>query len=172
MKRISSLAAVPVLAAALLAAPRDDAHALVPDQVCVDNVVLTWDPPLTNTPRTLSFTATGRLSDCTSTAYSSGSYTESGTVVGATCTSLLYPGSATRTFVWTSGGSSVFSYNWNSTRLNGNIVYLAVGSINPGGVFGGDNAKEFITVPAPDPTACSGSGVSQLFGVGTLEIGL
>jgi hypothetical protein len=64
------------------------------------------------------------------------------------------------------------SYKWASTRLNGNIVYVAEGSILSGGLFGGDNAREEITVLAPDLTACSGSGVSQLYGTGTLELGL
>ncbi|MEV0232157.1 hypothetical protein [Nonomuraea sp. NPDC050786] len=172
MKRFSLLVAVPVLVAGFLMALPHAAHAVLLDQICADNVVLTWDPPLTNTPQTLNYTATGQLSDCSSRAYPSGTYSESGTVPGATCTSLFYPGSATRTFVWTSGGSSLFSYNWNSTRVNGNIVYLAVGSIRPGGVFGGNNAKEVITVPAPDPTACSSTGVSRLFGLGTLQIGV
>ncbi|WP_242911515.1 hypothetical protein [Actinomadura terrae] len=172
MNTISSLAAVPVLAAGVLVAPSHAAHALILDQSCLDNVVLTWDPPLTNTPQTLAYTAEGQLNGCTDRTHPSGGYAESGTVPGASCTNLFTPGNATRTFVWTNGGTSVMSYSWSSTRLNGNIVYVAAGSIRPGGLFGGENAKEAITVLAPDPIACSGAGVSRLFGTGTLEIGL
>jgi hypothetical protein len=172
MNTIPSLAAVPLLAAGLLVAPSHAAHALIFDQVCSDTVVLTWDPPLTNTPQTLTYTAEGHLSGCSNTAHPSGSYSESGTVPGASCTNLFTPGTATRTFVWANGGTSVMSYSWTSTRLNGNILYIAAGSIAPGGLFGGEHAKEQITVIAPDLTACSGSGVSQLSGTGILEVGL
>ncbi|MEW9555811.1 hypothetical protein [Nonomuraea sp. NPDC050783] len=172
MNTIPSLAAVSVLAAGLLAGPSHAAHAVILDQVCSDNVVLTWDPPLTNTPQTLAYTAEGHLSGCSNWAHPSGSYFESGTVPGASCTNLFTPGQATRTFVWANGGTSVMSYSWASTRLNGNIVYTATGSIVPGGLFGGDPAKEVITVLATDLTACSGSGVSQLSGTGILELGL
>lgn len=166
MKTISSLAAVPVIGTGVLVAPSHAAQALIFDQSCVDKVVLTWNPPLTNTPQTLAYTAEGRLSGCSNRAHPSGSYAESGTVPEASCTNLFTPGNATRTFVWANGGTSVMSYSWTSTRLNGNIVYVAAGSIRPGGHFDGDNAKEEITVLAPDFTACSGSGVSRLSGAG------
>jgi hypothetical protein len=133
-------------------------------------VVLTWDPPLTSTPQTLAYTAEGHLSHCSNRAHPSGSYSESGTVPGASCTNLFTPGNATRTFTWANGGTSVMTYGWTSTRLNGNIVYSATGTIAPGGLFSGDNATEVITVLALDLTACSGSGISQLSGTGTLEL--
>jgi hypothetical protein len=170
MKRISPLAAVPVFAAGFLAAVPQSANAAI-DQVCADTVVLTWDPPLTNTPQTTNFTAAGQLVNCSNTTYSSGSYNDSGTISGATCTSLLAPGSGTRNLMWINRESSVFSYNWTATRVNGNIAVQFIGSILPGGVFGTANAKEVVVVPAPDLIACSSTGVSSLFGAGTLEIG-
>ncbi|MFI9812574.1 hypothetical protein [Saccharothrix variisporea] len=148
------------------------AHAAV-DQQCVLSEVVTYDPPLTDTPQTVTFRVSGQLFNCTGSSASTGSYAESGTVTGATCTGTLSPGSGTRVFTWTNSAiaPSTFSYNRTATRVGGNIQVVAVGSITAG-TFTPDPAKSVGLGAHPDPTACATAGVSRLTAAGSLTIGL
>ena len=148
------------------------AHALT-DQTCTLSEVVTYDPPLTNTARTVTFTVSGQLFNCTNPAARTGSYTESGTAVNATCTGVLSSGSGTRVFRWNDPAlaPSSFSYNRTTSRVGGNIVVVAVGSISSG-TFAGSPAKSTGIGAQPDPTACAGTGVGQLTAAGALSIGL
>ncbi|WP_309111173.1 hypothetical protein [Saccharothrix sp.] len=148
------------------------AHAAV-DQECVLSEVITYDPPLTDTPRTVTFHVSGQLFNCTSSSASTGSYAESGTVTGATCSGTLSPGSGIRVFTWTNGAiaPSTFSYNRTATRVGGNIQVVAVGSITSG-TFTPDPAKSVGLGAQPDPTACATTGVSRLTAAGSVTIGL
>ncbi|WP_447002521.1 hypothetical protein ACRAKI_22705 [Saccharothrix isguenensis] len=168
-KNFMVCAAAAVLA---MAGTTSTAHA-VADQSCALNEVVTYDPPLTDTPRTTTFTVSGQLFNCTSSSAPTGSYAESGTVHNATCTSVFSAGSGTRVFTWTNSAiaPSTFSYNRSATRIGGTIVVVAVGSISAG-TFTSSPAKSQGTGPQPDLTACSTTGASTLTAVGLLAIGL
>jgi hypothetical protein len=159
-----------VLAGSIVAIPV--AHAAV-DQVCTLNEVITYDPPLTNTPRDVTFTVHGQLFNCSSSSANTGSYFETGTAVNATCSSLFGAGSGTRVFHWTDTAiaPSTFSYNRTVTRAGGNIQVEAVGSIISG-TFTPDPAKSVGTGAQPDPAACMTTGVATLTALGTLTIGI
>jgi hypothetical protein len=156
----------------LLAGVVPAAHAAV-DQVCVLNEVIVYSPPLTNTPQTVTFTVNGQLFNCTSGSASTGSYSETGTASNATCTSVLGAGSGTRIFHWTNTAiaPSTFSYNRTVSRIGGNIVVVAEGSIISG-AFTPDPAKSMGLGVQPNPVACMTTGVPQLTAVGTLTIGI
>ncbi|GAB3981405.1 hypothetical protein GCM10029978_082210 [Actinoallomurus acanthiterrae] len=149
------------------------AHAIGVDQTCTLNEVVTYSPPLTSTPQTVTFTVSGQLFNCTSSSAATGYYAESGTVANATCTSVLSAGAGTRVFHWNNNAiaSSSFSYNRVVSRVNGSIVVTAVGAITSG-TFTPDPAKSTGTGLEPDPIACSTTGVSQLTDVGVLTVGI
>jgi hypothetical protein len=148
------------------------AHAAV-DQVCVLNEVIVYNPPLTDVPQTVTFTVNGQLFNCTSGSASTGSYSETGTASNATCTSVLGAGSGTRVFHWTNTAiaPSTFSYDRTVSRVGGNIVVVAEGSITSG-TFTPDPAKSIGLGVQPNPVACLTTGVPQLTAVGTLTIGI
>lgn len=164
------LVTVAVLAGPFVAMPA--AHAAV-DQVCVLSEVITYSPPLTDTAQTVTFSVHGQLFNCTSTTASTGSYTESGTASNATCTSILGAGSGTRVYHWTDPAidSSTFSYNRTVSRVAGNIVVVAEGSIISG-AFTPSPAKSLGTGLQPNPIACLTTGVAQLTALGALTIGI
>lgn len=168
--RVIAVAAAHLAAVAVLSPTT--AHAAV-DQLCTLNEVITYTPPLTDTPQTVTFSVNGQLFNCTSTSAATGSYAESGTVTGATCTGILSSGSGTRVFTWTNSAiaPSVFSYNRTATRVGGNIQVVAVGSI-ASGTFTPDAAKSVGVGAQPDPTACATTGVSRLTAAGSVTIGL
>jgi hypothetical protein len=149
------------------------AHAIGVDQSCSLSEVVTYSPPLTSTPQTVTFTVSGQLFNCTSGSAPTGYYAESGTAPNATCTSVLSAGSGTRVFHWNNSAipPSTFSYNRVVSRVNGNIVVTALGSITSG-TFTPDPTKSVGTGAEPDPTACSTTGVSQLTDVGVVTIGV
>ncbi|WP_345363461.1 hypothetical protein [Actinoallomurus liliacearum] len=149
------------------------AHAVGLDQVCTLSEVVTYSPPLTTSPQTVTFTVSGQLFNCTSSSAPTGYYAESGTASGATCTSVLSAGSGTRVFHWNNSAlaPSTFSYNRVVSRVNGNIVVTALGAITSG-TFTPDPTKSVGTGLEPDLTACGTTGVSQLTDVGTVTIGL
>ncbi|MFI9006114.1 hypothetical protein ACIGNX_02615 [Actinosynnema sp. NPDC053489] len=148
------------------------AHAAV-DQTCALSEVVTYDPPLTNTPRDVTFTVEGQLFNCTSGSAPTGSYHESGTATNASCSGVLAAGSGTRVYTWTTSAipPSTFSYNRTTTRVGGEIVVVALGSITSGS-FTPDPAKSTGTGLQPNPLACSTTGVSTLTAAGLLVIGL
>ncbi|MEV5751547.1 hypothetical protein AB0L00_27305 [Actinoallomurus sp. NPDC052308] len=160
-------------AAPVLAGMAPAAHAVGLDQVCTLSEVVTYSPPLTTSPQTVTFTVSGQLFNCTSSSAPTGYYAESGTASGATCTSVLSAGSGTRVFHWNNSAlaPSTFSYNRVVSRVNGDIVVTALGAITSG-TFTPDPTKSVGTGLEPDLTACGTTGVSQLTDVGTVTIGL
>lgn len=149
------------------------AHALGADQICTINEVVTYSPPLTDTPQTVTFSVSGQLFNCTSSSAPTGSYAESGAVPNATCSSILSAGSGTRVFHWNNNAiaPSTFSYNRIVSRVDGNIVVTALGSITSG-TFTPDPTKSVGSGVEPNPLACSTTGVSQLTDAGLLTIGI
>jgi hypothetical protein len=155
-----------------LAGATPAAHAAV-DQVCVLNEVITYSPPLTNTPQSVTFSVNGQLFNCTSGSAITGSYSETGTASNATCTSILGAGSGTRIYHWTNTAipPSTFFYNRTVSRIAGNIQVVAEGSI-VSGTFTPDPAKSVGLGVQPDLLACMTTGVPQLTALGVLTIGI
>jgi hypothetical protein len=148
------------------------AHAAI-DQICALSEVINYSPPLTNTPQTVTFSVHGQLFNCTSSSAATGSYFETGTASNATCTSILSAGSGTRVYRWTNTAiePSTFSYNRTVSRVGGEIVVVAEGSITSG-TFTPDPAKSIGSGLQPNPIACMTTGVAQLTALGTLTIGI
>jgi len=172
MSRMGLFLAAAVLVPAGLVGVASPAHALL-DQTCVVNEVITWSPPISDTPQNVTFTVHGQLVNCTSGSASAGSYFETGTASSATCTSLLGAGSGTRVFHWTNTAiaPSAFAYNRTTIRVNNNLQVVAVGSI-VAGTFTPLPAKSVGTAPQLDPIACATTGVPQQTAAGLLTIGL
>ena len=148
------------------------AHAAL-DQICLVNEVVTLSPPVTNTPQTVTVTVNGQLFNCTNGSASTGTYTETATLLNYTCTSLFYQGSGARVFNWTNPAvtPSTYGYNRTSSRVGGNIVILLLGSIGSG-TFSPEPAKMQLTALQPDPLSCATIGFSQLTLLGALTIGI
>lgn len=148
------------------------AHAAV-DQVCLVNEVVALSPPVTDTPQTVNVTVNGQLVNCTNGSATTGSYTETATLLNYTCTSLFYQGAGTRVFEWNNPGTapSEYDYNRTSSRVGGNIVILLLGSIDSG-TFVAAPAKMQLTALQPNPLLCATVGVSQLTLLGALTIGI
>jgi hypothetical protein len=146
------------------------AHAL-PRQICTLQEHITYSPPLTNTPQTVTYTVHGELTACTDGSAPTGHYDESGTAAGASCTSLLASGSGTRTFQWASGDHSEFHYTRMVNRLIGYVQVIATGSIVEGAYVGETTTSQGLGLQ-PDPLACATTGVPQLTALGTITIGL
>ncbi len=168
--RIAGALLVVATGALLAAAPT--AHAAV-DQVCLVNEVVALSPPVTDTPQTVTVTVNGQLVNCLNGSATTGSYTETATLLNYTCTSLFYQGSGTRVFQWNNPGvaPSTYGYNRTSSRVGGNIVIVLLGSINAG-TFVAAPAKMQLTALQPNPLACATTGVSQLTLLGALTIGI
>ena len=143
----------------------------LPRQICTLQERITYSPPLTNTPQTVTYTVHGDLTACTDGSAPTGYYDESGTATGASCTSLLASGSGTRTFQWASGGHSTFQYTRIVNRLVDYIQVIATGSSVEGAYEGETTTSEGRGLQ-PDPLACATTGVPQLTALGTITIGL
>ncbi|HEY0639369.1 MAG TPA: hypothetical protein VGD67_17110 [Pseudonocardiaceae bacterium] len=143
------------------------------DQGCVVNEVVTLNPPVTDTPQSVQVTVNGQLVNCTNGSATTGSYTETATLLNYTCTSLFYQGSGTRVLEWNNPGTAPSSYDYNrtSSRVGGNIVILLLGSIGSG-TFVAAPAKMQLTALQPNPLLCATTGVSQLTLLGALTIGV
>ncbi|QIS12291.1 hypothetical protein [Nocardia arthritidis] len=170
MKKIVLLFSV-ALAAGIFLAPSPVASAAV-DQACTVNEVATFSPPLTDNPQTVTITTEGNLFDCTSGSAPTGTYAETLVVPGLSCTNLLVSGSGTRVLTWVGAAApSTFTYNRTATLVNGNVQVVFLGEI-ASGTFTPDPAKEELTGPALDPTACATTGVARHDNNGTLTIGI
>jgi hypothetical protein len=172
MKFLRALA-IPALTAGSLIAVPQAAYGVV-DQVCAVEEVVTYNPPLTDTPQTVTVTVHGELFNCTSTSNPTGSYTEIVTVPNSSCLSLLGSSSGVRTYVWrnsTTYPASVFSYNRTVNRVDALVEATFLGSITSGS-YTPSPAKEVVFATAPSPIACQTTGVSSVTSVGAVSIGV
>ncbi|MFI7694669.1 hypothetical protein ACIBQ6_36785 [Nonomuraea sp. NPDC049655] len=164
------LALAVLVAVGLSLLPASVAHA-ASLQVCTLQEDIVYQPPLTNTPQTLTYAVHGRLTACTDSAAPTGWYEESGTATGATCTSLLTSAGGTRTYHWSAGEHSTFAYTRVVNRLAGYIQVIATGSIQDGRYEGLPAISQGLGLQ-PDPLACAAGGVARLTAPGTLTIGV
>lgn len=173
MKKISAVFSTAALVTTtLLAGMPGTAHAVF-DQVCAVSEIVTYTPPLTDTPQATTITIAGNLYNCSSTSNPTGTYATTDFSPGASCTGLFNSNSGSRVLDWNNPAltDSAFAFNRTAQRVNGNIEVTFLGSITAG-VYTSSPTKQVIAAPAPNPTACSGSGVRTFSFTGTLEIGI
>jgi hypothetical protein len=154
------------LAGAIVGITAQSAHAATP-LLCVGTETASFSPPLTNTPRLTTVSATEDLDYCplggVTTGSASGIFQVTASCTGETLTPTAI------TYRWNTGQSSAVNYTATSvTRLaDGSTLVVSVGTVT-GGFDQGAAAETQIVDPVLNLTLCSGSGVSQVTGPETL----
>ncbi len=156
-----------VLAAAVSATPAA-AHAEAAVQTCTGTWAVTYNPPITNTPRLVTGVLTGTFPVCTDPQAPTASYTQVFTDT-VSCTTLLNAGSTSRTYTWgnPSAAPTTFTYNFTTTVVAGQVVVTNTGVITAGRYAPG-SAVQVATLVTPNALACAGSGVGSITGPTTL----
>ena len=157
-------------AAGSVLASAGQAHAATAVQTCAGTWAVTYDPPITNTPRLVSGVLTGTFPVCTDPQAFNATYTQVFTDV-VSCTTLLNAGSTSRTYVWGNplAAPTTFTYNFTTTVAGGQVVVTNTGVITAGRYAPG-SAVQVATLVTPDALACAGSGIGSLTGPTTLTI--
>jgi hypothetical protein len=139
-------------------------------QTCVGTWAVTYDPPITNTPRLVAGVLTGTFPVCTDPNAFTASYTQVFTDT-VSCTTLLNAGSTSRTYVWGNplAAPTTFTYNFTTTVVGAQVLVTNTGLITAGRYAPG-SAVQVATLVTPDALACAGSGVGSLTGPTTLTI--
>ncbi|QQQ79307.1 hypothetical protein IOD16_13295 [Saccharothrix sp. 6-C] len=169
-RRFASFLASVLLAAAGVVATTGAAGAVTVEQVCVGTWAVTYDPPITNTPRVVEGHLTGYFPTCTNLAAPSGSYDQVFTDT-VSCATLLSAGAAARTYTWSNplAAPTTFAYNWTVSDVAGQAVITNTGLIT-GGTFAGASAEQVAVLVTPDVLGCGGAGISSLTGPTTLTV--
>jgi hypothetical protein len=161
---------VALLAAGSVIGTASPAHALTVDQVCTGTWAVTYNPPITLTPRLVSATLTGYFPSCTNPEAFNGYYVQHFTDT-VSCATLLSAGAASRTFIWGNPAAepSTFEYNWTVSDIAGQVVVTNTGLITSG-KFAPDSAEQVAILPTPDVLLCLTTGIPTLTGPTTLTI--
>jgi hypothetical protein len=164
-----SLVALAVASGSVLTAA-GPAHALPLDQVCTGTWTVTYNPPITDTLRTVSATLSANFPHCTDPQAPSASYSQTFTDT-VSCLTLLNTGSAAHTFVWSNPAAqpSAFTYDYTVSDLAGQAVITSTGRISSG-KYAPDTAEQISVLVTPDPVQCAFSGVATLTGPTTLTV--
>ncbi|MEU4742796.1 hypothetical protein AB0G02_20355 [Actinosynnema sp. NPDC023658] len=170
MSRFSRTCLVAVLVLGGFAAVTGPAHAATVDQVCVGTWAVTYDPPITTTPREVHATLTGYFPVCTNPLAPGASYTQAFTDT-VSCATLLSAGAASRQYTWSNplAAPTTFAYNWTVSDVGGQVVVTNTGLITHG-TFSPASAEQVTTLVTADFLQCGGTGVSSLTGPTTLTI--
>ncbi|MER6300644.1 hypothetical protein ABT247_13890 [Kitasatospora sp. NPDC001539] len=138
---------------------------------CQGTETLTFQPPLTNTPKPTRVSYAIDLSVCPVGGVTSGTSQGSFTAT-ASCTALsVLPPAFSDTYHWNTGASSTVSYTAPvETAVNGTVTVTDTGTVNSG-LDHGSLANETTTLPQPDLTTCAGPGVARLSGPYALTFG-
>jgi len=169
-RSLGTCAAATLVAASSVMATGEPAHALSLNQVCTGTWTVTYDPPITDTPRQVSATLSADFPSCTDPEAPRASYSQTFTDT-VSCATLLNTGSAAHTFVWSNPAAqpSTFTYNWTVSDIGGQAVITSIGQIT-GGRYAPDRATQDSVLVTPDPIQCALSGVAKLTGPTTLTI--
>jgi hypothetical protein len=165
--------AASVLAAAIAAAPA--AHAGISSTTCTGSSAITYQPGLTNTPRTVSYTETDTFAHCISTdpALASGLFTVTVSLPGASC--LAIPSLTTNTpydIAWNNGQASNINLSYTDVVAEGIEQVTGVGTVTSG-EFTGAAVTIIWLYTVPDPLLClTPGGVTGQTGLMTAEITL
>jgi methionine-rich copper-binding protein CopC len=158
-------------AVTLLAAPA--AHAAVSSTTCAGSSVITYQPGLTNTAQTVTYTETDTFSPCLSTVPTLTSGTSSVTISlpGASC--LALPSLTTNTpyeIDWNNGASSDINLSFTDAVAEGIEQVTGAGTVTSGQFAGATVVIVWVYV-VPDPLQCATPrGVTTQVGTITAEI--
>lgn len=172
MRRILAIVSTMLLAFGMSAGP---ANAAVLDLTCTASYSVSYDPPLTNTAGNTTATVNSEYAPCVSLTQpdvtSSPLQTAMFPVPGASCTDLLYSGTATQTFAWNTGQTSTVDATYTATIAGAVYNIITTGTVTAG-LFQGSSWTVTLTGPSTDITLCLlGQGsVSGVQTVGTLVI--
>ncbi|MFD9950597.1 hypothetical protein ACFWYW_57330 [Nonomuraea sp. NPDC059023] len=160
-------------AAALLVAAAP-AQAVPGDLVCLPptSSTVTYTPPLSTSPQTVTIKTTNLFGPCTSVsvpAITSGTFTGSFVVPNRSCLTLAGSGASTSTITWNTGQTSTLSLNYTTT-IAGAVYTSVITGVVSGGLFAGDSVISNQSGPATDILTCTlGLGtVSSIYTVGTI----
>jgi len=159
-----------LLTAGLNLLPAPAAHAAT-STTCTGSAGVTYNPGLTFTPRTVSFTETDTLSTClsTDTTLTSGGSTNTLSLAGASCLG-AGPGSGAYTINWNNGQSSTLALTYTDVIAAGVETVIGTGTVTSG-EFTGGTALVTIVVTAPDPLQClTSAGVTSQTGTIAVQI--
>ncbi|MCK2218204.1 hypothetical protein MF672_031095 [Actinomadura sp. ATCC 31491] len=155
--RSRSIAAAALLVAGLLApvTAAPSAHAAVVDVTCPTGTQYsTYDPGLTYTARTTTFTAQGSLAPCVSSSHPQivgATFTAAGTGT-ASCTTASFADRSV--YTWNTGQQSVVEGTLAiNIKPDGQTVLVRVGTV-VGGLFEGATVVQTKVLPALDLLAC------------------
>jgi hypothetical protein len=163
IRLVRACAAVTIALVAAVPLGTGTAQADSGDVTCLGTVVANYSPGLLLVSGPQTVTTNEIDSPCTSSSNPDVTSGQSHVTIQteAGCLEVLQPGSASKTFTWNTGETSVFTYNRSISRPGGTSV-----------VFAGRTALEVITFPNPNLLGClTPPGVTSLFGVATLTIG-
>lgn len=172
MIRLSRMLIAVATAAVSISFGPGNAQADPGDLTCLGTVTANYSPGLTLTSSPQTVTTNEIDTPCTSASNPDVTSGHSAVTIEteAGCLEILQPGSATKTFTWNTGETSVFSFNRSISRPGGNSVVTLAGAITQG-LFAGRTALEVITFPNPNLLGClTPPGVTSLFGVAALTI--
>lgn len=161
---------VAALAAAGSVLATGPARALPVGQVCIGTWRVAYNPPITDTLRTVSATLSANFPHCTDPEAPSASYSQTFTDT-VSCLTLLNTGSAAHTFVWGNPAAqpSAFAYDYTVSDIAGQAVITSTGKITSG-KYAPDTAEQISVLVTPDPIQCALSGVATLTGPTTTTI--
>ncbi len=170
---VAIAAAASVLAAAIAVAPA--AHAGISSTTCTGSSAITYQPGLTNTPRTVSYTETDTFAHCVSTdpALTSGLFAVTVSLPGASC--LAIPSLTTNTpydIAWNNGQASNINLSYTDAVAEGIEQVTGVGAVISG-EFTGAAVTIVWLYTVPDPLLClTPAGVTGQTGLMTADITL
>ncbi|MGW0519352.1 hypothetical protein [Crossiella sp. NPDC003009] len=135
---------------------------------CLGTQTITFDPPLTLTPRPTTIRFVEDFGTClldgVGSARGSGESTETTSAVAVTIPT------AEATYHWNTGRGSTVHWARNVVaKVNGSIVVTAFGTVTDG-LFRGALAQSVVVLPELDLTAALGEGVSRVSGLDTLTL--
>lgn len=154
----------------LTAAPAADATSATLVH-CAGSFTVTYDPPLTNTPRLTEVTFHNDLDSCSIGPVASGDASGEFSAIRSCTTLDLPPHPATTTFTWNTGASSTIAFSLSTVDrlVNGTTVVTSYGTVTQG-FDRGAQAIHTAIQPQLDPIACASAGVAQLTGPEILQL--
>jgi hypothetical protein len=167
----SLLLAGVVALATVVAAPTAGATTLL---TCPGSNTTTYTPGLTNTPTPVAVSTSSSFGPCVNAAtlleLRTGSAVASLAPQERSCTDLLSPNQGTRTFSWSTGTTSTFTFDASSSYVAGGAIQIVLTGTITAGEFTGKSAVGTVTNANLDLTACDGSGITQANGLATFTI--
>ncbi|MFC4117336.1 hypothetical protein [Nonomuraea zeae] len=161
---------VAMLTVAALNVSVPPAHAAA-STTCTGTSAVTYSPPLTNTPQTVSYSESDTYSSCTSTdpTLTAGTSSTNITLPGASCVGGgVFPPSA-YTISWNNGQSSTMSMTFTDVIVAGIETVTGVGTVTSG-QFTGGTATIVWVYTVPNPLLCLSTGITGQNGTVAAQI--